>query len=344
MQAVMSEMIHSYNEGIFRVGREERPEPTAANGIINNEFILAERAGRWAHYGRNIFLLGPNLLEMLEQTDLGDLRIEDVRWPFPAFYISFGRAYDDALPGPPNRIDGAYFNNTFDDGWRIDITSRRLDHRPDRDNRWPFSRDLAYSLIVDSSQPLTSLTAALADAKRTAMSNIATTYDRDPAEVTAIGLEYGLNVRDSSWDSAHDRERYVEAAHASGARAAQVAIAGLCYLLTAPDIEDTYPIDAPPALLKGLQADRKSARQGAKRQLLEQGYHSIRLLEIPASRRAAGGNGSSGTLARKPHWRRGHFRSQAHGPERALRRIQWIRPTVVGGDQAGDGPARIYKR
>lgn len=30
------------------------------------------------------------------------------------------------------------------------------------------------------------------------------------------------------------------------------------------------------------------------------------------------------------HWRRGHLRHQAHGPERALRKLVWIEPTLVG--------------
>lgn len=33
----------------------------------------------------------------------------------------------------------------------------------------------------------------------------------------------------------------------------------------------------------------------------------------------------------RPHWRRGHFRMQPHGPQRSARRVIWIEPTFVGG-------------
>jgi hypothetical protein len=42
------------------------------------------------------------------------------------------------------------------------------------------------------------------------------------------------------------------------------------------------------------------------------------------------------------HLRRGHFRMQPYGPKQALRRPQWIAPTLVGGAQSDCPPARPY--
>lgn len=37
-------------------------------------------------------------------------------------------------------------------------------------------------------------------------------------------------------------------------------------------------------------------------------------------------------LSRRPHWRRGHFRNQAHGPGRVDRKTIWVRPSLISGD------------
>lgn len=36
-----------------------------------------------------------------------------------------------------------------------------------------------------------------------------------------------------------------------------------------------------------------------------------------------------------PHWRRGHFRMQPHGPQQSLRKVIFIAPTLVRGDRLG---------
>lgn len=48
-----------------------------------------------------------------------------------------------------------------------------------------------------------------------------------------------------------------------------------------------------------------------------------------ARERAAGESGT-GRATVRPHWRRGHLRNQAYGEARALRKILWIEPVLVG--------------
>ncbi len=45
----------------------------------------------------------------------------------------------------------------------------------------------------------------------------------------------------------------------------------------------------------------------------------------------AGQLGAGGQLS--PHWRRGHFRQQAHGPAQSLRKLMFIKPTLVRVDR-----------
>jgi hypothetical protein len=50
----------------------------------------------------------------------------------------------------------------------------------------------------------------------------------------------------------------------------------------------------------------------------------------------AGLTGDGGGASRRAHFRRGHFRNQAHGPGLTLRRIVWIRPAVIGTVPQGE--------
>jgi hypothetical protein len=43
------------------------------------------------------------------------------------------------------------------------------------------------------------------------------------------------------------------------------------------------------------------------------------------------GNGVHGAVS--PHWRRGHFRMQPHGPQQSLRKVIFITPTLVRADR-----------
>jgi len=38
------------------------------------------------------------------------------------------------------------------------------------------------------------------------------------------------------------------------------------------------------------------------------------------------------------HWRRGHWRNQAHGPARSLRKLIWVMPVLVGANHRDDEP------
>jgi hypothetical protein len=50
-------------------------------------------------------------------------------------------------------------------------------------------------------------------------------------------------------------------------------------------------------------------------------------------RNSSAGEGSTEVSA---HWRRGHFRLQAHGPKASLRKVMFIMPTIVRADRLSD--------
>lgn len=56
---------------------------------------------------------------------------------------------------------------------------------------------------------------------------------------------------------------------------------------------------------------------------------------VLAGQAANGPHGATGVEV-KTHWRRGHFRLQAHGPQASLRKVMFIMPTMVRADLLGN--------
>jgi hypothetical protein len=79
---------------------------------------------------------------LLGRTDLGDIRLSDIRLPFRAFYLGFAGGLSVGLPGSPNLIDGAYVETfTIDDAGpqrylTFYITTRRIDGATPAKSAW----------------------------------------------------------------------------------------------------------------------------------------------------------------------------------------------------------------
>ena len=85
--------------------------------------------------------------------------------------------------------------------------------------------------------------------------------------------------------------------------------------------------------LKGL-GPKKSAKL---RRRIDQLYDRVLLgpIALPAQ-----SHGTHGDMA--PHWRRGHFRMQPHGPHQSLRKVIFIAPTLVRADRLDDEHGAVH--
>jgi hypothetical protein len=135
-------IVTAFNAAIENLPHERRSQRAAA--IVTQEGSLTVHFGRYSAFSRNIYVMSPHLLSMLVHTDLDSVRAGDIRLPFDAFHISFADNFDGYLPGPPNRIDGAYLSQSAPGHIEIVVTSRRLDVKTTNSSRWPFSRNLYY--------------------------------------------------------------------------------------------------------------------------------------------------------------------------------------------------------
>ncbi|MTJ93587.1 MAG: hypothetical protein F8N36_12085 [Desulfovibrio sp.] len=348
LQAITGLMMPAYNDGIMSLPFEKRPErPTA---MITQEMSLAMHVGAFVEHGRNIFFLEPHIVELLDRTDLTGVRCCDIRLPFDSFHISFGDAFDGCLPGPPNKIDGAYITTHPQHGgsFQVVVTSRRLDVRnPDKPNRWPLSRDLYFYAPLDISDP----EATIEDAVRKAVvsgeikiQQTALAPDDDAVVETQSGP---VLVRDVRHLTDADETAWTREALPTFRRALALVVNALCYLnATEEDGEEReLPDDAPPDLKAQWKSPKVNLRDRAKAGLLERGFIPVVVRKsAPGQHGNEPGAGGEGRPV-EAHWRRGHWRRQPYGQGRALIKLKWIRPTLVASDGSDipDTPGHLYR-
>lgn len=336
-------LMEAYNSAIDKRPREKRPErPTA---MVTQEVSLACHVGAFTEHGRNIFYLEPHMVELLDHTDLASVRCGDIRLPFDCSYVSFGDALDLALPGPPNRIDGAYLTAHPDhDVVQVLVTSRRLDVRsPDNATQWPFSRDLYFYAPLQMSDP----DATIEDAVQRA---IATGDIKVEAAATEQGdgdLVHQEFIRDVSHLTDAEQTARTKEGLPAFRRALALVMNALCYLNSTEDssAERQLPGDTPTDLATAWTSPKAALRDRAKAGLLDRGFMPVTIRRSTTSTTCIGlrqGESIAGAPV-MAHWRRGHWRRQPHGAGRASIKLVWIRPTLVGASDGGEAPGHVYR-
>lgn len=336
LQMITGLLFAAYNTAISKVPVEFRP--LNATTIASDETSLAGHFACWVKAGRNTFLLTPPLVEMLQHTNLDGVRLADIELPFKTFYLGFGDAYPGKLPGPPNRIDGAYIEE-YGGVISITLTSRRLDVSNESSASWPFNRDRYGFVILDLKDKSRSLTEALDDwvAAYTARE----TGDDDALDAAAaMFAEQGIRLERPKVRACDEASAYMTEARAEIAAALGLVANALCYLGAEPELSGPeLPDDAPPAQAQAFMAGSGSAHKTAKAQLLDRGISVVRWLgpRVPHSKNL---NAHGATKA--AHWRSGHWRRQAYGPGWSLRRLKWIAPVMVGNETPSPSRDRVY--
>ena len=270
---------------------------------------------------------------MLGQTDISGVRFSDLQLPYDSFYVSFGKLFGGQLPGPANRIDGVYVQKKRE-VIEFTVTSRRLDENPKSSANWPFSRDVYYYLplkVFDERLLISEvIDVALEEENEIILSGM-----RSPVgDLEALAAEHGFDgIEDIRYVSAAERVKFNRDGFGDFLEATAVAVNALCYMSSASEEmpEPEYPEDTPTQQLEKLKAPERRLREAGARELLVKSFVPVRRIEVGAPGGEPGEGGARGTT--RPHWRRGHWRRQAHGEGRLLRKLVWLKPLIVNADQ-----------
>jgi hypothetical protein len=353
-QNIFDLIMQTYNRNIKELPLEQRPDNLRT---VDRYADTAIHYAAFCSFGRQIFHFNNEIVEQFRKTDIDEVLLESLKFPYEVFYMSFGKQSDLTLWNKDYFVDGAYismFNNEerslqillttvigdlnratppqiFD--WNFN-TARDLylphPTSPDQKFDWIFYPEEHYYLSVpmdDLSQPIfTVVEKALNEEFENRKKAAQKPLPPPPVEGKVI-----INRRPET----EKREmRELEEGYPTFKEALKLIINGLCYISAYPDdIETQWPSDTPQALLERINTIKKPkevARTASR--LLSMGYTKIHFCG-KAFERLDKSTLPTGKEV-KAHWRRGHWRNQAYGPQLSNRKLIWIMPVIVHKDKA----------
>src|SRR6266568_356712 len=294
--------------------------------------------------GGAIYVFPDGLAEEFDKTDCGEVRVVDIKLPFPNVFLKFT---------PPERIfladgapvDGCYVVNQGNE-YVFTLTSK-MDNVDYERSISIACLDPTFSLHLPANEPEMSVNTAVERGieKFLALNappeeNLSTTLERPDGTVAHF-----VDVRVPS------RRRRIEVFRSQESifRAClNIVINAACFIAFRPDdISEDWEGEPPQELINAANDPRTNRRgrdrkRDALRKLDNGDYTRVRICGRDMfSQKQTEGEKVRGAAPRA-HWRRGHWRRQRHGPSLSLVVLRWIRPTLVMGDSGAVVEARIY--
>ncbi|MEJ6785609.1 hypothetical protein [Aminobacter sp. Piv2-1] len=355
LDLVTGHVVELYNAGLGLIAFEQRPSTMDA---VNKTVSTLAHIANFASAGRNSFLLPREVTALLGRTDLGDIRLSDIRLPFRAFYLGFAGGLAVGLPGLPNVIDGAYVE-TFkieDDAaphryLTFYVTARRTDGATGAKSAWitsPEPHFYAQLKILAAAED--TLEAAIERATRSGDIALEAEPEAQAALIDGIrqATEEGFLV-EKPVTTGYERAAAFNLAALPTMRSVLALLCNAICLLSAEPVasEPGWPTDAPQSLVDiASRGSTLKRRRTATGQLAERGFFSTRTITLQLNAPDAAEAQANLTMPSGrellPHWRRGHWRRQPHGAGNLERRLIWIRPVLVRRDRGEDVEGHVY--
>lgn len=325
--------------------RDEVMFSQAYLNLRNIEYL--KLASRFWKESKQIFVFDPSLLNALDHTDVSDIPLDFIQLPHDLMYIHFGyfggnhhvssnglnevidgvfvQRREDPNGNPKLEFDFSYYRAS-ENNPKIPLPGQSISDVP----MARFSLDLSGSLTVKQAS-----LESIERQKRQAMQ-----LDQD---LTSAALFMGLRDPRFKASKPCDAARLIEAGYHAFAQASlNVTINALLYLSQKPRLETRYPRQAPKRLLRKLKNEKSERKSRViHTDLLTEGFttvhYTIEKLDLgPSPTRDSKG------LKVRPHLRRGHWRNQAHGPQRSQHKWIWVRPCLINPDD-GEVKGTIHK-
>lgn len=288
------------------------------------EVATAAMHAAWTCFGRQIFHFSTALVQEFRQTDVDASSFEQLHLPYRAFFLHFGHLldvpFDEYTRESPEYVDGAYVFKDGTDSLVIELTLSRPSTPP----------SLLPGIQIVVSPELQSLGArdAIDRAIETALGSIL------PADTPQQpqSLSEALNA---------SRREFIASARVPLIQVACLLSNCLFYLSEydedrVPDVEINAPKQLVEKYLNGVGKQQQKAAQS----LFGEGFSVINYVGKGFELPPLSIDVDNGNLA--PHWRRGHWRNQRHGPNLVQVKRLWIRPVLVRSDRGPSDKGHIY--
>lgn len=348
LQQLGNHIMVDINERSRRYPRKLKTGNPNVSLVMEAENMLAMAYGRFVQAGRQILDFPPSLINMLAKTDIDDIPLNSIKLPYAAQYLHFGPQAGLELE-PGWLVDGAYVEQRGRAGdIRFTVTAVPTDH--DKAEFWylfpeaMYTQDFVaeYNSMHMGAAIDTVLTAKLAELRKRmdkAGGDI-TTALRSQLVAKGAAMPEGLTVLDATARLAIERDELVRRRHPIYKTALQLVVNSLCYISAYPDdIASIWPAGTPKTLREKAEKEKGKESARAKSKLAAMGYVPVHICgQRISDQQTEFGFGAGAFTQVATHWRRGHWRQQAHGTGRTLRKLIWVMPVLVRKDQ-GDEPA-----
>lgn len=312
-----------------KIGREQGPGP------LQSESINTQIFGSYMAGGKVVFDLAKTLTQTLLITDAEDIPCGELVFPANCFYLHFGT--ESGLSNDGFNIEGAFVTR-LDDRMTIDLVPQGFGQP--HFLSLPMGEPLigAPVLLNDPAKPVSQ---ALSESITNVLAMNAKMYEQMAEVEKQLERQYGQVVKVPA-----PVERLAEKGPLLQ-KALALIVNTMFYLSAEPeDVSDDWGRDTPTEALGALQtAVKPGAIKTLENTLLKAGYSKVRFVGKKFAQSIAAQHIQEATASGKTlavHFRRGHFRRQPYGPERALRKTIFVAPVVVNADHGGDAQGRIY--
>jgi hypothetical protein len=289
-------------------------------GAMMGEFVAVVS---YMNADAQTFVFAKPVVEELRKTDVGHVRVSDLRLPFDAFFIAFE---EPVAVCPGYLCEGAYF-------WKLgaDEIYIRVALLSDRTSVAEWLPDPGVTMpVLNAEETLEQLICTFLDR----LGSLTRDSANDPYAHMTVEFR-NLSIGLTNVPSKPTSERLEDFQRANGEAFANclATVLGAACLLTAVPEEMVRPNVIWPRPVQ--------ARPGTSHKTIR-GAVPVRYISFGAS--DSTGHGTGERFSPRAHWRRGHWRRQPFGPasDRAYRPT-WIRPTLVSPDHGPVAEASVYR-
>lgn len=313
--------------------------------IINQEFSLFAETLKFKNRGSNIFYFPPNISDLFKKTDVNDITIGNIKFPYKTFYAAFGpqKEFDIGFENTPGYyFDGAYIESLDDTILTIRLTSSRIDRDYKTETNWFKYPDVLFWITLEFENTEETLVSAV-DRFIGKFQEDFKKWEDTPKTIEIDGETIQTNPLDNNSPARQKRLKRIVTNAEKFKEIARLIFNAICYLnYEKKEIISEYTNSPPKSLIDKLKRTKKS-RDKAKieLELNRSGYTKINICGQTLNTETKDDLGSSGKEL-STHWRRGHWRNQPVGQDKIERKLIWIQPTLVRKDKGEAVAGHIY--
>jgi len=301
-----------------------------SNEIKNSKTFSLLEYRRFEKGGFNIFHFKKELLELLEKTDVSEIQIGAIRFPYLNFYISL-RELNKSLPTSISKdaiIDGVYVS--FTDDSKEDLIYKyhinfHICGYSESQKEFEFKHNIQDIMELPSGLTFVNEKSTITDAIAEVNKIMSDTFASKTLAQKVIERE--INFQLDGYKLLKDNLNLM--------------INCILYISSdKPDIETKFAEGLPLHLRNKIEkANSKRRKVLAENEAKQFGFSKIRLV---GNSFIKDNKSSIKTGEVAPHWRRGHWRHQPFGKELSESKIIWIMPTIVNKDKGLPSKGHIY--